>query len=976
VGVTDFRRSKDSYTKYKGLLEELANAAGEDQPVTFRLAIGTYDEVISWYNTELIDVAVLQAMPVAELLSSSSEEEKTQLEEDYIGDLADLPEKRENQNIVDIFPRPGTSRDPEYNFKYRTVCVVSAADTEVTDFSSIRRLARGGQVKFLFVRPVSTTGYIIPLSFLIDQMIAPRNGQFDFTSQQTTSLKRLMRPLPEDSGKHLVAFVIDTTPYDPKESPLYDAQNPSKPVLRKIDAPELESRLSPHEVMLVNHNLKNYKEDGSTKFDIYKKLMGELFDIREKNLRANKSHSRFMFRPNRDSWISDYKVVRDALQTVRPPRRVFYRSSFDEMINNWTDDTTSTTTLPRKDETKAPRIALVLSGGGAKCAYQAGAIQEIERKLREKGLDIGLVVGTSGGAINALLVAMDVTRDAKGSAELLRETWQSFDQRDFFQPSLLFNSVFGLVFGLFQALLITIAVLLFGREVVNWKKICFVLGITMLIEFSGLKYFSVRRGYIWKILIIQACVLFFIIVAVRLFRLLHSAGMRLLQSIVTPAAERPGGARMANPLSRIAGISIRNEPDTIAERWWRLAGWMMMAVSTIELLIARGPWLGNNLDIISTNHWSHRLLMLVTLSSLWSAPWPFLLGATMVISGWKMFPPFDWNARRNGLIRGMAIGLIIISALLLLHTVLVEPSLSNTTGIERAFSTGVPRIIRRFKPDFAPPTTESGITQLESISNQILADNLLKRDLVITASRLPIDEQELPENQTGYQMSANQMDEGLYFYYRSSTVLPPFNKRFVSFKTNPEKLLDVVIGSSTIYPLFPPRTLKDVQVGSEGGTMRTVREMRIIDGGFIHNIPIEAAIEWGATHIVLVEASPTPPAHEPTNFLENTYAAFSYLFAQAQQRDSMIQSSVEVFKLQPTSPCDKLNARSNCSDDPEPNMDTFDFSKDMIDQAYDKGVADARGPKALFIRLPSLPLFQDVMGGSPSVKDASASTSR
>src|SRR5262249_19089848 len=56
-----------------------------------------------------------------------------------------------------------------------------------------------------------------------------------------------------------------------------------------------------------------------------------------------------------------------------------------------------------------PRLALVLSGGGAKCAYQVGAVRALEEQLAElrkenpgEPIDISLVVGTSGGAINAL----------------------------------------------------------------------------------------------------------------------------------------------------------------------------------------------------------------------------------------------------------------------------------------------------------------------------------------------------------------------------------------------------------------------------------------------------------------------------------------------------------------------------------------------------------------------------------------------
>ena len=47
------------------------------------------------------------------------------------------------------------------------------------------------------------------------------------------------------------------------------------------------------------------------------------------------------------------------------------------------------------------KTALVLSGGGAKGAYEAGCV----RALQEIGYEFDLVCGTSIGALNGLLVA-------------------------------------------------------------------------------------------------------------------------------------------------------------------------------------------------------------------------------------------------------------------------------------------------------------------------------------------------------------------------------------------------------------------------------------------------------------------------------------------------------------------------------------------------------------------------------------------
>ena len=50
--------------------------------------------------------------------------------------------------------------------------------------------------------------------------------------------------------------------------------------------------------------------------------------------------------------------------------------------------------------------------------------------------------------------------------------------------------------------------------------------------------------------------------------------------------------------------------------------------------------------------------------------------------------------------------------------------------------------------------------------------------------------------------------------------------------------MDIVIGSSTIYPVFPSRELKNLRVGNEDkpdDQLKVASTVRIIDGGFIHN---------------------------------------------------------------------------------------------------------------------------------------------
>lgn len=73
-----------------------------------------------------------------------------------------------------------------------------------------------------------------------------------------------------------------------------------------------------------------------------------------------------------------------------------------------------------------PRIALVLSGGGARGAYEAGVLSyilgDIARRL-DRGVHFDIVTGTSVGAIHACYVA--AAQDEADAGERLLDVWRS-----------------------------------------------------------------------------------------------------------------------------------------------------------------------------------------------------------------------------------------------------------------------------------------------------------------------------------------------------------------------------------------------------------------------------------------------------------------------------------------------------------------------------------------------------------------------
>lgn len=80
-----------------------------------------------------------------------------------------------------------------------------------------------------------------------------------------------------------------------------------------------------------------------------------------------------------------------------------------------------------------PKLAIVLSGGGARAAYQAGVLSAIAAWLPAgRRLPFGIVTGTSAGAINAVAIAAGAP-DFSGAATRLRALWTNLYARDIYR---------------------------------------------------------------------------------------------------------------------------------------------------------------------------------------------------------------------------------------------------------------------------------------------------------------------------------------------------------------------------------------------------------------------------------------------------------------------------------------------------------------------------------------------------------------
>ena len=78
--------------------------------------------------------------------------------------------------------------------------------------------------------------------------------------------------------------------------------------------------------------------------------------------------------------------------------------------------------------------ALVLSGGGARGAYEVGALSELLPELERRGEAPRIVVGTSVGAFNAAFIAANAHRPAREALDDGIEVWRELGWRDSLAP--------------------------------------------------------------------------------------------------------------------------------------------------------------------------------------------------------------------------------------------------------------------------------------------------------------------------------------------------------------------------------------------------------------------------------------------------------------------------------------------------------------------------------------------------------------
>jgi NTE family protein len=87
-------------------------------------------------------------------------------------------------------------------------------------------------------------------------------------------------------------------------------------------------------------------------------------------------------------------------------------------------------TMAAVKRSPASRIAVVLPGGGARGAYEVGALEVLLAALEQRGERVSVWCGTSVGAINAAAMASRAQLSAREQAGQVAEIWHDLRKRD------------------------------------------------------------------------------------------------------------------------------------------------------------------------------------------------------------------------------------------------------------------------------------------------------------------------------------------------------------------------------------------------------------------------------------------------------------------------------------------------------------------------------------------------------------------
>lgn len=732
-------------TRHKEFARAYEPALGEG--VRIRVALGSYPDVVGWISREQVDLAFLPAVAYA-----------------AVKDDPNLHTVTATEQITPFGTETARARR-----HYRAVAVARKGPVGVTQVRDA--------VSYLAVDPLSASGFLAPLAAIGP---LPRE-RVRLVFGHRHALYRL--------GPSAVAFVQE----DALE------RDRARDTLLRLPWPELESTPVPGEALVATASfLERFAgedprrivpappEKGLARLRTALGVGGPPRTEVERQALEGLGFTGFSL-PDPDEYDSFVKPRLRAVfgrETLRPQDLRYSAADLVSLI----------------EARRGPgggRIALVLSGGGNKCAFEAGVLAE----LYGAGFEPDVIVGTSGGALNALAVSAGLSEVRDGAPHTdLERMWLDLREEDVIPRR---SALVALVLSILGVALVAIVALLQAL---------------------------LLRG-----------------------RWLLGPDGRL----VPASASVPAGARA--PVLRLAAWLC-------AAGFLALAGFGAAALAVPEALDI--PW--GPVGVVR-----HGLLAFALLAA--------VRFAALAVAAGAVGAPAD--ARPS-----LAVRLAWFD---------LKPAVRAAFALVAVLALGAAVVFIHRSSELVPT---SGVRDLleRRVGPRIRDGRPLEADLILTVTPFGGDAAAPPAPGSLPPLA----DPALRAHYKwfprdGAGAIARDDPRLRFFEPLPrEHLVDVATASAALFPVFG---LHPIAIGGRRGLY--------IDGGYGHNIPVQAARLWGATFIVVVRASPDAPPTETGNALGNVLNAVNVLFERAQRLDDPRGQEVHVFQVSPRETYDILTFR-------------------------------------------------------------------
>lgn len=783
VGIQVYNKklTDDEVKFFGGIFHSLKQDAFEkhDTQVRIRAASGSYRDLVDWCRRDQVDVAVVTPR-VASLI---------------------LDERDSKWEYLCTMGQQDENSPTGVRFDYQIRCIVPvnsplAGATEESSWDTFREHFKNG-MKLVMVDRSSASGYFIPRKVMAKEGIAisREDSHVGFSGGHSESVNQILEASTEPGDPDVVAFVWHgaTEKTDGGKAGRSVAElesSHSKPQIFSVPLPGLTSENVPENAVIVRRDLMQNEEMANLLRAIYKH-----------DPKVDPIQRPFT---NLGEFRESYKIVRES--GGDPEKEIVEQDSADSGGHRW-DELAGRLTQFEEQTGRKPRVALVLAGGGAKCAFQVGAIGRLTETLRDKGHDISLVVGTSGGAFNALPVALGLydckaRKNKMSGAALAADLWKKLDARDVVKPSREVQMALGGLLFTGHAVLILIFVRIFA---IRERRACWVIRIALAIGVGQILTHTFNLQFPWDILLENPMA--YVVWAFMTSGILYSGCLLIASAALTWWLERRSRQNNGEHLV----LSLRSFSEVIA------------GLTFIFLLAAGG----------------------------------FLFGAARHFS--------DARPLVNEISRTLT---AIVNAR-------VEYLNLDGDNIDQ----------------FVPASEESD-TVLGELSTYIFDKKLLTRDLIVAATQF--DTPEAFKDNGIFFYASPQNDSRCDGYVEClegrDDTFPPAESvdKFHDLskgQSHQKELVDVVIGSGAVFPVFPPRN-----AGLFGP---------LIDGSFSHHRPVQAALDWGATHIIVIDPSAQSKLDPERRFIDNVGLALQHLFEQAQSEDKHVLRHADVMFFRP-----------------------------------------------------------------------------